>query len=667
MKHGPGNQKLIRKFLIITSLLPSITAYPMFSCFGLKSKKIAEKNISISKENLSKIQEILKNSIHSSEISLEISSNENNTITKTPVIIKDSVEFKIYIDAINKLREIYFEQLETNKTNDLKKIDQIYENQNTILEAKHSKNYSGYKIIKELKTEIEKNKIIIDRKIENEVSNEEKLKEDILNENSQILKAIENINSIKNQNNFPFKSKTALKNNLKDKINFVFLKDILDTLSNDIIDDQINTEEAQKEKLVAAIDNLNFIIENNKTKIKKIKQNLDTLESSKNELNKYHLEKEYYQSVKSKVKINKLINKINSFEIKKIYDSIQKLEENLQNEYLNIINIIPKKPNYKDTKEYQDNIKFIENELIRKKHNLLFDQNHSNNLNSLKTKVINAAKKDNLDAKVFSYATYESKKEADKKIQFYSISGEFEFSKNYNKKNELYFVNLKNPKNRKLSYFEPKDPEKLRSYETKLANLQKNIIEIKAEIKGFEDNQNTQNRQIRIDNAKKRLEIKEKEYSELNMIHQNSIDHEIERAYINTKGEKEIGNSPRSSDAEAKILEELLNLTIPNPEDITYLINERFFITKNDPDRRSTTQRAKYFFDLDNFKSLNYYNLNQDIEGTLNIYTSLDTCASCKNAYSLFKILRPKIDLNIYTLNKDLQTFIYKNDFNANN
>ncbi len=648
MKHDRINKKFVSKFIIITSLLPSFPAYPMFGCFSLKSKKIAEKNITISKENLSKIQESRRDSIHSSEISLEISSDENNTITKTPVIIKDSTEFKIYIDAINQLRETYFKQLESNKKSDVEKINQIYENQNTILMAKHSEKYKDYKNIKEQIEKIQKNKDEIDKKIDIEILNIKKLKTDIENENIQISKAIENI-----KNNLSIKNKTSFKSNLKEKISSVFLKEILEALANDIINDQINTEQAQKEKLHAAIENLNFIKDNNITKINKREENIKSLNKTKKELDNYHLEIDYYKSVKTKINLNKLIKKTNSYDIKNLYDSIQEFETKIQKEYLNIINVNPEKPNYKESNEYNDNIKLIDNENTRKKHNLLFDKKYSDSLN---------ISKENLDAKVFSYATFENKKDTGKQIQFYSISGELEFDKNYNKINELYFVNLKNQNNRKLSYFEPQEPEKLKKIEKSIESLNLEIARLNKDI----NNPNLPNRENRIKDLKVKHKDKETEYNELKLKHQKSIEHEIERAYINTKGEKEIGNSPRASDAEAKILEELLNLTIPNPKD-TGWFNERFNQTRDNPNRRSTTQRAKHFFDLDNFKSLNYYNLNQDIEGTLNIYTSLDTCASCKNAYSLFKLLRPKIDLNIYTLNKDLQTFIYKNNFNANN
>jgi len=649
MKHDRINKIIVSKFIIITSLLPSFPAYPMFGCFGLKSKRIAEKNITISKENLSKIQESRRDSIHSSEISLEISSDENNTITKTPVIIKDSTEFKIYIEAINQLRETYFEQLEAYKKSDMEKINQIYENQNTILMAKNSEKYKDYKNIKDQKEKIQKNKNEIDEKIDIEILNIKKLKTDIENENIQISKAIDNI-----KNNLSIKNKTSLKSNLKEKITSVFLKEILETLANDIINNHINTESAQKAKLQEAIENLNFIKDNNIIKNNKREENINSLNKTKNELDKYHSEIDYYKSVKTKINLNKLIKKTNLYEIKSLYESIQEFETKLQKEYLNIINVNPEKQNYKESNEYKDNIKSIEIEFTRKKHNLLFDKKYSDSLKN---------SKENLDAKVFSYATFENKKEPGKQIQFYSISGELEFDKNYNQINKLYFVNLKNQNNRKLSYFEPQEPEKLKKIEKTIESLDTDIAKLNNDI----NNPNLPNRENRIEDLIVKLKSKETEYNKLKLKHQKSIEHEIEIAYINTKGEKEIGKSPRASDAEAKILEELLNLTIPNPNDRTGWFNERFNQTRDEPNRRSTTQRAKHFFDLDNFKSLNYYNLNQDIEGTLNIYTSLDTCTSCKNAYSLFKILRPKIDLNIYTLNKDLQTFIYKNDFNTNN
>ena len=102
----------------------------------------------------------------------------------------------------------------------------------------------------------------------------------------------------------------------------------------------------------------------------------------------------------------------------------------------------------------------------------------------------------------------------------------------------------------------------------------------------------------------------------------------------------------RFSDAEAKILEKLLDLT--KPSESTKQSNDLFNIHRT------------Y---LKTFKSLKIYDLNQDIKGTLKIYTSLKTCPSCNNAYVLFNALRPNIKLEIYTLNKNLKSEIYKKTY----
>ncbi|WP_158998374.1 hypothetical protein [Pigmentibacter ruber] len=266
------------------------------------------------------------------------------------------------------------------------------------------------------------------------------------------------------------------------------------------------------------------------------------------------------------------------------------------------------------------------------------------------------------DPKVFSYAKFIEEDSNSIKYEIYSISGEFKIANRENENEKIYFANVKPIEERKLSYFNPVDQnkanlvkedifgsnEKIQKFEEKYDIVEEKFNDFVKKVDEYNKESNVENNQNSKIDSKKKMEG----YLSFLINLFNKTLEPYKFAYHNSnkvknihEGKAENGNQTRFSDAEAKILEKLLDLTSPTQQ--TRKTNDLF------------NQHRNY---LAKFKSLKLYDLNQDIRGTLKIYTSLETCPSCNNAYVLFDALRPNIKLEIYTLNKELQMEIYKNN-----
>lgn len=252
------------------------------------------------------------------------------------------------------------------------------------------------------------------------------------------------------------------------------------------------------------------------------------------------------------------------------------------------------------------------------------------------------------DPKVFSYAKFIEEDSNNIKYEIYSISGEFKIVNRENKNEKIYFANVKPIGERKLSYFKPIDQQLADKYYNEINGSSESINSLEKKIDDYivsyknEKKTDLKDKFLKLmeDNYKKMIATFNKTLNTFSL-----LDHKVEVQNIH-EGHAENGNQTRYSDAEAKILEKLLELTPPSQKTRTTndILNEhRNYLAK--------------------FKSLKLYDLNQDIRGTLKIYTSLETCPSCNNAYVLFDALRPNIKLEIYTLNKELQIEVYKNNY----
>ncbi|MGY3805201.1 hypothetical protein ACWNT8_14145 [Pigmentibacter ruber] len=252
------------------------------------------------------------------------------------------------------------------------------------------------------------------------------------------------------------------------------------------------------------------------------------------------------------------------------------------------------------------------------------------------------------DPKVFSYAKFIEENSNNVKYEIYSISGEFKIVNQDSENENIYFANVKPIEERKLSYFKPIDLQLADKYYNEINGSSESINSLEKKIDDYivsyknEKKTDLKDKFLKLmeDNYKKMIATFNKTLNTFSL-----LDHKVEVQNIH-EGHAENGNQTRYSDAEAKILEKLLELTPPSQKTRTTnnILNEhRNYLAK--------------------FKSLKLYDLNQDIRGTLKIYTSLETCPSCNNAYVLFDALRPNIKLEIYTLNKELQMEIYKNNY----
>lgn len=298
-------------------------------------------------------------------------------------------------------------------------------------------------------------------------------------------------------------------------------------------------------------------------------------------------------------------------------------------------------------------------------HGLLF-QNDEIKIN-YKDIYLNLIKKE--EPKVFSYAKYYEENSKLPSFEIYSISGEFKFNLEKKQNKKIYFANVVEEKKRKLSYFNP-NPEELNEklskkffenirnseflektiselmdkYNQEKTKLGKNIIENKGLVEDDERSITNLEKYLKqITKMRQALEEKVDECIDIN----SQINHEDKLLdIIYGMSNSLTDNHPtRYSDAEAKILEKVLDLTPVNNEQVN----------KDELDRQ-----LKY---LKIFEPLNPKDLSYNTRGTLKIYTSLETCPSCKNAYILFSVLRPNIKLEIYTLNKELQRKVYKEKY----
>nr|BFD31544.1 hypothetical protein GTC16762_11620 [Pigmentibacter ruber] len=330
-------------------------------------------------------------------------------------------------------------------------------------------------------------------------------------------------------------------------------------------------------------------------------------------------------------------------------NAISKIRSKVSNQIENARLLRIKNNKNDDIKEISEVEKNKEIEKIEKKealllHNLLYKNPEIEAYYG--TRFSNFINKE--DPKVFSYAKFIEENSNNVKYEIYSISGEFKIVNQESENENIYFANVKPIEERKLSYFKPIDQQLADKYYNEINGSSESINSLEKKIDDYivsyknEKKTDLKDKFLKLmeDNYKKMIAIFNKTLNTFSL-----LDHKVEVKNIH-EGHAENGNQTRYSDAEAKILEKLLELTPPSQKTRTTnnILNEhRNYLAK--------------------FKSLKLYDLNQDIRGTLKIYTSLETCPSCNNAYVLFDALRPNIKLEIYTLNKELQMKIYKNNY----
>ncbi|KAB8039631.1 hypothetical protein GCL60_05060 [Silvanigrella paludirubra] len=277
--------------------------------------------------------------------------------------------------------------------------------------------------------------------------------------------------------------------------------------------------------------------------------------------------------------------------------------------------------------------------------------------------------------KTFSFGKLhlENKKE----YELYSISGEFQINSAI--EGNKIFANYIEPEFQKLKYFSP--PEK-----DQFPELKKVIEENKKKIDSLNKKIETLNNAIpKSPNKKENLETQIKNAKEeINKINKDIEDKENEikkgekydgeNKYItdeiiktHSSEVKDYNNKVRKSDAEALILEEVLKLTSPSKNTEN---NNNFYSLLYDKFHETWNLGKKFPIDIQNikkFKSLKTSDLNQYASGTLKLYTSYETCPSCKNAYILFSALRPNIKIEITTVSNELRNYLYETDFSKKN
>ena len=291
-------------------------------------------------------------------------------------------------------------------------------------------------------------------------------------------------------------------------------------------------------------------------------------------------------------------------------------------------------------------------------------------VNKIKNSLVNIGNKNKTSPKTFSYAKLLFESSNINSYELYSISGEFQILNDIG--SNKIFANYDESGNQKLNYFAP--PEKdyenmlLKDIDTKKSQLKR----ITSEVDKFEKlaKENTKKQEIFLEKAKKSREDANKLTKELDDLNfqseENLIKKEIEKIHQKTVAPDSLGRI-RDSDSEALILERVLTLTSPNQT--TQAFNN-FYSTLYDSLHSYWNLDKKFPKDIVNiklYKSLNVNDLNQHAVGTLKLYTSYETCPSCKNAYLLFSALRPNIKLEITTVSNELRNYLYTNDFSEQN
>lgn len=294
----------------------------------------------------------------------------------------------------------------------------------------------------------------------------------------------------------------------------------------------------------------------------------------------------------------------------------------------------------------------------------------------LKIQLINEnSTKTSHNPKTFSFAKLNLEKK--ETYELYSMSGEYQINSAI--EGNKIFANYKEPEHQKLKYFAP--PEK-----GQFSELKKVVEKNNNRIKSLEDkikmlNDGVVRSPLKKDTIAKQIESANDEINKLNK-EINEKEAEIQKGEI-YDGERqylleaiksthdirpiESNNRVRNSDSEALILEEVLKLT--SPSKLTQNNNKFYSTLYNKLSKFSNFNKILpiEIKNIKKFKSLKINDLNQHASGTLKLYTSYETCPSCKNAYILFSALRPNIKIEITTLSNELRNYIYETDFSKKN
>lgn len=281
----------------------------------------------------------------------------------------------------------------------------------------------------------------------------------------------------------------------------------------------------------------------------------------------------------------------------------------------------------------------------------------------IKNSLINLNNSNNSTPKTFSYAKLSLNNSEVKSYELYSISGEFQIINTPGDKK--IFASYDESGNQKLNYFAPPENDYGGKILKEIEKIKNKIKSLEEEINRFEEL--SQKKPKDSDSFKDKALLSKKKKSELEKeledlklrSEENIIINEIEKTHGKRISPESKGRI-RDSDSEALILEKILTLT--KPKEKTQLNNMLYAFLSN-----ANIYHHKEINDIKEIKTLNIQDLNQEVSGTLKIYTSFQTCPSCKNIYVLFSILRPNIKLEITTASNEIREYIYTNDFNIKN